>query len=126
MDEKSTLETYADGAKKWWLEGSLHREYGPAVELIDGHKEWWFNHDIHRVGGPAIEYADGTKEWWFHGLLHRTDGPAIDDVDGTKQWWVYGIQYTYAQWKAKCNPLLIAFINTCNKSVTESPKFFVL
>ena len=29
--------------KFWGLDGKLHREDGPAVELVDGTKEWWKN-----------------------------------------------------------------------------------
>jgi len=32
------------GTKYWYLNGSLHREDGPAVEIASGiKKEWWLN-----------------------------------------------------------------------------------
>jgi len=31
------------GNKRWYLNGLLHREDGPAVEYADGNKEWWLN-----------------------------------------------------------------------------------
>ena len=31
------------GTKKWYLNGKLHREDGPAVERSNGTKEWWLN-----------------------------------------------------------------------------------
>jgi hypothetical protein len=34
------------------------------------------NGTIHRDFGPAIEWEDGSKFWHRHGLLHRVDGPA--------------------------------------------------
>ena len=30
-----------DGEKVWYLNGELHREDGPAIEMLDGIKEWW-------------------------------------------------------------------------------------
>jgi hypothetical protein len=34
---------YPNGTKKWFLNGKLHREDGPAVEWADGTKRWYFN-----------------------------------------------------------------------------------
>ena len=68
MDYKTyEVKVYADGYKAWWLNGKLHREDGPAVEMADGYKEWWLNGERHREDGPAIENADGTKRWYLNG-----------------------------------------------------------
>jgi hypothetical protein len=56
-----------NGAKAWFLNGKLHREYGPAREWASGSKGWYLNGKQHRVDGPAYERADGTKEWWLNG-----------------------------------------------------------
>ena len=32
-----------DNKTKWYLNGKLHREDGPAVELTNGSKEWYLN-----------------------------------------------------------------------------------
>ena len=39
------------GTKRYYLNGNLHREDGPAAE--------WAK--------PAIEYANAYKEWWLNG-----------------------------------------------------------
>ena len=54
------------GDKRWYLNGKLHREDGPAIELANGDKEWWLNGKLHREDGPAIEYADGAKSWYLN------------------------------------------------------------
>ena len=79
---------FANGSKKWYLDGEPHRVDGPAYEGADGSKEWWLNGKLHRVDGPAIEFADGRKEWWLNGKRHRVDGPAVEGADGTKVWWL--------------------------------------
>ena len=50
-----------------------------------GNKRWYLNGELHREDGPAIEYVDGTKEWYLNGELHRKDGPAIEFSEG----WAY-------------------------------------
>jgi hypothetical protein len=79
-----------NGSKTWWLNGKLHREYGPAIEWADGTKLWCLNGQWHRVDGPAWEGFDGTKHWYLNDQRHRTDGPAIEFPDGTKRWWLNG------------------------------------
>jgi len=85
-----SIETDANGSKKWYLNGKLHREDGPALEYADGDKEWWLNGEFHREGGPAVEYADGSKSWYLNGKLHREDGPALEYADGRKSWYFHG------------------------------------
>ena len=39
-------------AKKYCLNGKLHREDGPALEYAHGYKEWWYNgikYDVNSV-----------------------------------------------------------------------------
>ena len=55
-----------DGTKRWYLNGLLYREDGPAVEYANGNKSWYINGEYHREDGPAIEYADGEKKWWLN------------------------------------------------------------
>jgi hypothetical protein len=62
-----TVKVYPNGTKKWYLNGKLHREDGPAVEYPSGSKSWYLNGQRHREGGPAGEYSDGTKRWWLNG-----------------------------------------------------------
>lgn len=82
------------GSKRWYLDGRLHREDGPAIEHMNGGTEWLLNGIWHRVGGPAIEGADGSAHWWVNGKQHREDGPAVEYVDGSNEWWVNGRRST--------------------------------
>ena len=54
-----------------------------------GNKEWFLNGSLHREDGPAVEYANGTKEWYLHGNRHREDGPAVERAGGTKEWYLH-------------------------------------
>jgi hypothetical protein len=56
-----------DGGKHWLLNGELHRENGPAVELADGSKLWYINGKKHRENGPACEWVGESHEWWVNG-----------------------------------------------------------
>ena len=40
---KYKVKVYANGTKHWFLNGKLHREDGPAVELANGTKSWYLN-----------------------------------------------------------------------------------
>ena len=100
---QNALKINADGSKEWSLNGTLHREDGPAVEWPSGRKEWYLNGLCHREEGPAIESADGSKEWWYKGIqvcragirdealwTRLTAEPLLDGLlvglDGTKYW----------------------------------------
>ncbi|WP_202416734.1 hypothetical protein [Duganella qianjiadongensis] len=74
---------------KYYKDGKLHREDGPAVEDLNGSKEWFLNGLRHREDGPAID-NQWRQEWWIYGEYHREDGPAIEDTNGTKEWWLNG------------------------------------
>ncbi len=58
---------------KWYLNGQLHREDGPATELAIGTKIWYLNGQHHREDGPAIEYDDGDKYWYLKGVEMTED-----------------------------------------------------
>jgi hypothetical protein len=64
---KDGLHISAAGTKRWFLNGKLHREDGPAIELANGYKAWYLNGKFHREDGPAIEYTNGDKAWWLNG-----------------------------------------------------------
>ena len=66
MKEQPQCEVGEYGVKRWWLNGQLHREDGPAVEWIDGAKDWYLHGKLHREDGPAVEYASRNKEWWLN------------------------------------------------------------
>jgi hypothetical protein len=96
--QEPEMKVYANGTKKWYLNGQLHREDGPAIEEADGTKIWYLNGKVHREDGPAYESVDGAKEWFLNGQCHREDGPAIEDADGTKEWHLNG------QWHREGGP----------------------
>lgn len=90
-----TVMVYKNGDRYWRLNGYLHREDGPAVELTDGQKEWWINGERHREDGPSIEKSKGAKEWWINGkqlteeeFNLRKQGNSCDgkivEIDGVK------------------------------------------
>jgi len=64
---KPKVKVSADGSKRWYLNGKLHREDGPAIEWTDGTKHWLLNGKYHREDGPAVEWANGDKEWFLNG-----------------------------------------------------------
>jgi hypothetical protein len=64
---KCNVDTDSCGTKRWYKDGKLHREGGPAMEDTDGSKFWYYYGKRHRDDGPAIEYYDGRKIWFFHG-----------------------------------------------------------
>jgi hypothetical protein len=109
------MKTYtvnADGTKRWYLNGELHREDGPAIERADGYKAWWLNGNLHRENGPAIEYANGDKYWFRDGGFHREDGPAIEYANGYKAWYLNGKKFTEAEFLNRVKP-------TCEGKVVE-------
>ena len=64
---KPEVMVYPNGTKRWYLNGKLHREDGPAIEDANGDKWWYRNGKLHREDGPAIEWADGNKRWFLNG-----------------------------------------------------------
>ena len=73
------IETNDAGTKFWWLNGKLHREDGPAVELCDGSKYWYINNRLHREDGPAVEFANGIKGWYLNDIEY-TESEWIDII----------------------------------------------
>ena len=63
---KPKCKTNSYGTKRWHLNGSLHREDGPAVEYPGGDKQWYLNDKLHREDGPAVEHANGGKRWFLN------------------------------------------------------------
>jgi hypothetical protein len=56
----------------------------------NGTERWYFNGQLHREDGPAVIYADGTQMWYRNGKPHRTDGSAVIYADGIKLWYRNG------------------------------------
>ena len=59
------------GSKRWYQNGELHREDGPAVIYADGSEAWYQNNKLHRIGGTL---ANGYKEWYQNGDLKPFKG----------------------------------------------------
>jgi hypothetical protein len=64
--KKSICKIFENGDKRWYLNGKLYREDGPAVEWANGSKFWYINDQQHREDGPAVECANGNKYWYYH------------------------------------------------------------
>lgn len=86
-NERGPAATYRSGREEWRIDGFLHRVEGPALICANGDKRWYVRGKLHREDGPAVEYANGDKKWYFFGLLHRLDGgPAVEYANGTREW----------------------------------------
>jgi hypothetical protein len=94
MNKKPICKVDIAGTKRWWLNGKLHREDGPAIEYANGTKKWYLNGVRHREDGPAIEWANGGKTWYLNGVHHREDGPAVECANGSKYWYLNNKAYT--------------------------------
>ena len=55
------------GNKRWYKNGLIHREGGPAIIHRDGWECWSRNGQVHREDGPAIEWPGHEKAWWYNG-----------------------------------------------------------
>ncbi len=108
-----TYQVTADeyGTKRWYLNGKLHREGGPAIEWANGTKSWYINDKLHREGDPAIERANGDKYWYLNNKRHREDGPAVEYADGDKYWYLNDNELTEAEFNARTK--------SCNGKVVE-------
>lgn len=63
-----------------------------------GDVRWYLNGKLHRENGPAIERSDGLRQWFQHGTLHREDGPAVE-IEGSKEWWLNDEKLTEEEFK---------------------------
>jgi hypothetical protein len=80
QNEQPQMQVDANGNKRWYLHGELHREDAPAVECADGTKRWYLHGELHREDGPAIEYADGYKIWYLHDVNYDDANAWARDV----------------------------------------------
>ena len=71
---KYNIIKYANNTR-YYLDGLLHREDGPAIEWTDGTKEWYKNGLLHREDGPAKQCTNGYKSWYFNDKCYGT----VDD-----------------------------------------------
>lgn len=61
--------------------------------------KWYKDGKLHREDGPAVIWDSGHKEWYQNGVLHREDGPAFEGKNGTQSWYLKGVQYTEEEFK---------------------------
>ena len=73
INERTGCLKHSSGDKRWFKEGKLHREGGPAIEFVDGEKRWFKEGKLHREDGPAIEWADGYKEFWLKDVSYSSE-----------------------------------------------------
>jgi hypothetical protein len=95
---KNGLIQYPNGTKRWFKDGQLHRDDGPAVEHKSGDRSWFKNGQRHREDGPAIEWANGYRSWYKDGKLHKEDGPAVIWAIGECEWFINGQRYSFNEW----------------------------
>ncbi len=103
-----TVKVYGNGYQKWYLNGNLHREDGPAIIWADGTQKWYLNGNLHREDGPAFIWANGYQMWYLNDNLHREDGPAIIGANGTQKWYLNGKRVTEEQVMQPIKELTVA------------------
>ena len=72
-EEKTNIEIDKDGTIRYYKNGKLHNDNGPAIEYVNTSKAWLINGQFHRLDGPAVEYLDGSKEWWVNGKYIKSE-----------------------------------------------------
>jgi hypothetical protein len=71
---------FSDDTTAWYLDGRLHRDEGPAVE-IGAFRSWYRHGRNHRDDGPAIEWPDGRQQWMVNGKTTKWRNPAYPEQD---------------------------------------------
>jgi len=56
-----------NGTERWYKDGLLHREDGPALINKFGTESWYRDGKYHREDGPAKIYKDGSKFYFLNG-----------------------------------------------------------
>jgi hypothetical protein len=65
------------------------------IDFVDGSIRWFKNGLLHRESGPAVEYFDGSKEWYLEGkiifstfpgfhfeIVHETENELCIEISG--------------------------------------------
>lgn len=64
--------------------------------------EYLLNGFLHREDGPAVEiegrHGADTSYWYKYGKLDRLDGPAAQFITGEELYYIKDVQYTYSEW----------------------------
>lgn len=69
------MATYPSGTKKYFKDGKLHREDGPAIEWSTGGESWYVNGLKHRNDGPSFKNTNDTIRHW------HMDGKVVSPQD---------------------------------------------
>ena len=90
-----TEQVVKDGATLYYVDGQLHRDYGPAVCTATGQEYWYQHGKLDRTDGPAI-VGHTYQAWFSNGEYHRIGGAAVTyvNLDCHDEWWLYGVSYT--------------------------------
>jgi len=62
----------------------------------EGTKRWYLNGKLHREDGPAVEYANGGKFWYLNGKLVTEQ----DVLNSSQTIEIEGVKYSLSQIKA--------------------------
>jgi hypothetical protein len=60
---------------------------------------------VHREFGPAIVFDDGGVTYLRNGVMHREDGPAIITAAGLELYYIDGAPLSEEQFKKRTTPL---------------------
>ena len=93
---KPIYNKYNDGVIEYRLDGSLHREDGPAYTESNGYQGWWINGKRHRLDGPARIDTKGLQEWWIEGQRYLRQEYFMKLLDlGYDQAYIFEIALLY-------------------------------
>jgi hypothetical protein len=77
---------YPNGTKRWYKEGNLHREDGPAIEWADGAKAWFLEDINYPPTDPkdyvVLDYYQGKYDLMWYKLLDKNDIFEYPDIPG--------------------------------------------
>jgi hypothetical protein len=115
-------EVYENGGIKWYKDGVLHKDNGPAMLWDGGYEAWYKNGFAHREDGPAIIYPGGRKCWYKNGKKHREDGPAYEKPNGYKEWWIEDKQLTEKEFNSLLLNKELSEDLEINQNIIKKPK----
>lgn len=80
----------------YFLHPQLPKSFTGIVKYNDGSR-WFKNGLLHREDGPAYDSKE-YKAWWINGYRHRSDGPAIINERVRKNsWYLHGICVSFEE-----------------------------
>ena len=55
-----------DNTIRYYKDGALHRQDGPACEYPNGSCVWFLNGKLHKEDGPAVKAKNNYKEYYYN------------------------------------------------------------